>query len=399
MPRPTRRQILVASITLTVLLLGTAVAVPFRADAAWQAMATEVAALRADVVAATPRRQPLWGEPGPGNAHEHYAAAMALAQTLGRDHHLELVALLPHRAAWQPAGHEALRARWQELLRHLRAGAAATDVARSPATGEAANDLHSLIACRWVANAAVFEARALRHEDRHVEAVRWSLDAATFATDLLRHGPLVEQMIGCARLAIATMEAWPDTALAELDRAGLDALAIGLRRLDESLPTTLDDRGELLFTAWHLTHAVGDTGWLPSRADAWRFGFSTRWLLADAFLAQTARSERLAATAEAPWAVRSAALDREAAIANASGNPLVADFLPNLGNAETSWREVLAHLRLLRLAVDLHRGAPLPPLVDPIGGGTITVSERDDVVELACEAIRDPARVRRQVAR
>lgn len=399
MPAPTRRVLVTTAVVATVLLLAAAAAVPFRADAAWQEMATEVAALRADVAARATRREPLWGEPGPGNAHDHYAAAMALAHALQRDHHDDLLALLPYREQWTVAGREAVRERWQELLPHLRAGAAATDVVGTLLREtDTEPELATLLYTRWVVNTAVLEARALVREGRHLEAVRCTLDAATCAADLARTGPLIDQMIGCAVLSIAT-HAWPEAELARLDRPALDLLAAGLARLDESLPTTLDDRGDLLFTAWHLAHATGDAAWRPSRTDAWRFGFSTRWLLADAFLAQSARSERLAATTDAPWAVRSAALESEAAAAAANGNPLVATSLPLLGIAEPQWREVLAHLRLLRLAVDLHRGAPLPALVDPIGGGPITVTERDGVVELACEAIRDPARMRRQVAR
>ncbi|MBX3465081.1 MAG: hypothetical protein KF830_18075 [Planctomycetes bacterium] len=380
---PRRRAALAVFAALAVLTLGAAVAVPLQADAAWRAMQAEAATLRGELAAQPPQRAVLWGEPGPGNAHAHYAAAAALARALARDHQRDLVALLPHGQDLDGSRHAALRSRWRELLVPLRAGAAAADASwPAPGDGDLEAPIANLLDWRWLANAAVFEARARLHEGRDLEAVQPTLDAAMLAADLLRRGRLVEQTMGLALLAIGTTEAWPERALARLERGALDLLATGLARLDASLPTTLDDRIELLHLAACIAQAPTEAEWLPAGVSTWRFGFSARWLLADAFLRQAGRSRRLQANGDAPWPARLATLDREGAAA--SGNPVAATLLPSLVAAEGTWRLQLARLRLLRLAVDLHRGVEPPAVVDPIGGGPIAITSGPDGVRLAC---------------
>jgi hypothetical protein len=395
MPSPALRRLTFVAIGTTLLLLGAAAAVPFRIRAAWQTMQTEAAALRASVEARSTQRPVLWGAGHAGDAFEHYDRACALAHALERGDRDALVQTMLASDEQVATGRRDLRARWQPVLAALRAGAQSADVAPSiPGADGHEPKVANLLDCRWVANVAVFEARALRHEGHGEEAVRRTLDAASLGADLARRGTLIDQMIGCAILSIGTDGAWPEAALAGLDRGALDLLAEGLQRLDADLPLTLDERCELLFTAWHLQHAPQDAAWLPSPASTWRYAFSSRWMLAEAFQLQVERSRRLAATAAAPWPARAAQLDHELATATASGNPLVAVCLPNLGAAEGNWRQQRARVRVLRLAVDLHRGVAPAPLVDPIGGGPITATEVAGGVELTCRPFgdREPAR-------
>src|SRR5204863_9382969 len=135
---------------------------------------------------------------------------------------------------------------------------------------------------RWLVNMTVFEARALRLAGQPRAAVERALDAATFGADLVRSGMLIQQMIGAALVAIAADEAWPDAALQQLDRDSLDLLATGLERLDGLLPTTIDFQGELRFLAQTLAKSPATA--VPGLdARSWRYGFSTQWMLADAF--------------------------------------------------------------------------------------------------------------------
>jgi len=391
-----RRFVVTFAIGLGVAILAVGVAVPFRADRAWRAMTAEVDALRTEVRAFPVERDVLWGPTNPGNARPHWARAAAAANRLQQEHHHRLVAMLTASGADLRNHHRDVRDAWQPVLTALRDGAAAThDAAPLPGEDGKAPSMTNLLDCRWAANAAVFESRALRHEGRHVEAVQSTLDAAAMAGDLLRRGILIDQMIGCATLAIATTEAWPETALDELDDDALELLASGLARLDAALPLSLDDRVERLFMAWHLQNSAGDETWLPSLGSSWRFGFSTRWMLADAFLRHGALARRLAERANAPWPERVALWDRESAAALASGNPVIAVCLPNLSSAEGNWREQLGALRLLRTSVELHRGNPAPSLLDPISGQPIRVTRNDDATTISCEAIGDrPAKQR-----
>lgn len=392
-----RRRLVSIAIALGLTVLVAAVAVPLRADAAWQAMNAEVATLRAEVRAAPTRRHVLWGKPTEGSAHAHYERAIAAARALQKDHLDELLATLRDDGAEIALRRRDLRQAWQPVLAALRAGAAAVDVsAPLPGDENVEPKIQNLLDYRWIANAAVFEARALRHEGRHVEAVQQTLDAAALAADLVRRGALIDQMIGAATLAIATTEAWPEPALSTLDQPALDALESGLQHLDESLPTVLDDRRERLFMAWHIQNASGSEDWLPSTPSAWRFGFSTRWMLADAFLRHSELAHRLT-RAGSVWAERAATWDRESAAALASGNPVIAVSLPNLRAAEGSWREVVAKVRLLRMAVDLHCGRPPAALLDPIGGAPIRVTRSEHGTTLECEPIPGRAELLRFV--
>lgn len=385
---------------LVVAILAVGVAVPFRADLAWRSMNEEVRALRDEVRAMPAERDVLWGGAKPGNARPHWARAAAAASRLQKDHHERLVAMLTATGADLRNHYRDVRDAWQPVLDALRDGAAATfDEGPLPGDDGKAPSMTNLLDSRWAANAAVFESRALRHEGRHLEAVQATLDAAAMAADLLRRGILIDQMIGCATLAIATSEAWPEAALDELDDDALDLLASGLARLDATLPLALDDRVERLFLAWHLQNSAGDATWLPSLGSTWRFGFSTRWMLADAFLRQGAMARRLAERDNAPWAERATLWERESAAALASGNPVLAMCVPNRNAAEGNWRQQLAALRVLRASVEVHRGNAAPSLLDPISGAPLRVSSHENTTTISGDSITAQPATQRIVRR
>jgi hypothetical protein len=371
MSSPTRRWILVAVALAAVLALGATFVVQRRADAAWQAMQTEVAALEAELAAGPTRRAPLWGEPGPGNAHEHYARATTRLAAIER-----ALAELEDDPETMPP--DSLRAEWQPALAALRAGAAATDVARArPAAGRA-DPAERLLGWQALARCAAFEARLLRRAGADPDAARRLLDTAAFGADLMREGTLLEQRIGLSMLERVAADL-TEPALAELDRNALDLLATGLAQLDATLPPT-DARADLLFLAGHLLVAARE---LPG-AVAWQHAFSTRWMVGEAFTTMAASVRRVADGREAAWPRREAQLGTEQQAALDDGNVLVRLCLPNLVPLEREWRRTLARLRLLRLSVDLHRGVEPAPLRDPIGGGTIVMATGPDGVRLTC---------------
>lgn len=392
-----RRAALAGIVCALVALLATAGLVQLSADRSWDGMQRRVRALQGEWQARVHRRTPLWGEACDQRAFDHYERAATAAAALYAARGRELLSLLTTPAERLATTAGDLRAAWQPVLADLRAGAHATDTQpkQSPygPTGDRSPDL---IATRWVANCAVFEAKALRHAGRHVEAVQHALDAATLAVDLTRDRILIDQAMGLALLAIA-LEPFDDASLAATPPAALGLLAAGLERLDRTLGERPDWTSELLATAYALEH-TSDTEWLGGIGAPWSFGFSSRWMAAEAFRGYATLALDLGA-ADAPWPHRRALLELETAAVADGGNPAIAPFAHVVPSAEATRRAGVAELRLLRLAVDRHRGLDLPPLRDPLGDGPLLVVHEAGGVRLRSAGTAPPRRLERFVSR
>jgi len=377
--RHPRRHLVLASATCLVALLMSAGAITrVQADAAWDEMATRAEELRARSLDPDATRAPVWGDATDDPAFEHYERAVELMRPLTQEMFAACVKLreLPDEQLVAQLGD--LRARWRPALDALRAGAHARDVSRSFAP---ADELHTaeLIVCRDIVGAAMLEARAASLEGEQLECVHRTLDAATLGVDCLLDGVLVEQMIATATLAIAVTEC-SDAMLARLSPASLEHLAVGLAALDERLPERIPLDRELRFIATSIQEQPDHPGWC--RAATWRYGFSSRWMLADAFLQAADMYDYAATATPRSWADRQRMFERQAAKATASGNPAVTAMTPNVANAEGSLRQVIAQLRMLRMAVDMHRGVDRPPLPDPVGSGPLQVAQTPTGFEL-----------------
>lgn len=376
-----RRVFAFAAAGAAVLALGAFGFVQCCAERSWNALRTMQEDLELRLVARDHQREPLWGESAPGRAFVPYAHALTKANQLAKEADKALLRTLRQDDATTAEDPEsvALRARWQPILADLHAGAHAND-ATPPAADdpESPGDLTNLLDARWVANCAMFEARALRHRGQHLAAVQVSLDAATFAADLHRRGTLIDQMIATAMVAIATSETWPEPALAQLDGQALQALAAGLERLDRLLPIAADHDGEMAFMLRTIAAAPIDASGMPGSLSAWRFGFSTRWMFADALLRQADAYRLLARETALDWPQRQALLELQLGILVDSGNPVCAIMVPNATGAERNLRESLTLVRLLRMSVARHLGGELPALRDPLGDGPLLVTTRDD---------------------
>lgn len=374
-----RRLVPLLATSAAIAVLGTAGLVHMRADRSWQAMQALADGLQQRLEARPHHRQPLWGEARPGSAFAHYEQAMQKAHELGVADKDALLAMLPRTDADTAEAPEAqaLLARWRPVLESLHEGAHAVDATPPPApTMPGQPGTTNLLDARWVANLAMFDARALRARGDGLAAVQRSLDAATLAVDLNRKGTLIEQMIASALVAITVNECWPEPALARLDPMALSALADGLERLDALLPETLDFDGELSFSLrWSMATPAES---LPSTFAAWRYGFSTRWMFADAMLRTARTNHDLGSATTLAWPQREALLDLELGALAASGNPIVAMMVPNLASAERGLRETATLVRLLRMSVALHRGLDLPPLRDPLGDGPLRITRQAD---------------------
>jgi hypothetical protein len=373
MKKPRFRRLVVGCIVSTaIVILGGAAVVQQRTAATWSAMQRTVASLDAEWRARDYQRQPLVGQGHEGAAFAGYEAALALAAkayTLDAD----LLGMLPHHDDGKVAGTEALRARWRPAIEALRQAARCLDARPTELPVDPAGSGYvRLLHARWLVNFAVLEARALRLAGQPQQAVDWTLDAAMFGADLARSNLLIQAMIGGAMVAIATHEAWPESALQQLDAPSLQRLAEGLERLDAGLPERLEFDGELRFAARWLALA-GETERQYGTATAWRFGFSPRWMLADGFLHYAATVEKLRGEPQLAWPQREAWMELELEALEQIDNPVTQGWAANLASAERSHRGVVARVRQLRMAVDRHRGSNSAPLRDPLGDGPFTI--------------------------
>lgn len=334
-----------------------------------------------------------------GSAEQHYARALELAaEAMAATPDAARLRTLPHHDEARTAGTEALRAIWQPALAELRRGARSKTWSAAPPTDAGQARVPNLLRARWLVNLAVLEARVLRQAGRDAEAVAWTLDAAAFGADLMRSQLLIDTMIGGAMVVIATAEAWPDAALQRLDPAALRTLADGLQRLDAQVPVQLRLDGELQFAAAMLQQTGGAEAGYGSAA-AWRYGFSSRWLLADGYLQYAAAVERLAGERALGWAQREAWLELELAALEARGNPVAHGMATSLPAAERSLRTCVTHLRLLRSAIARYLDANAEPFADPLGDGPLDVSPLHDGVLLRSAGAQAGRPLERRVAR
>lgn len=390
------RRRLAAAVVLLAALGGAAGFVQWRADAACRRVAAERDALAARIDARDPARTPLVGESTAGNAFDHYAGGIVAAHALQDTQFAGLRPLLAADDA-TVAG-DPLRAQWQPIVAALRAGAQAA-AAKAPRTGpltKSGDGVLDLLAVRWAANAAAFEARALLHEGRDEDAVRSSLAGLTLGLDVTRSELLINQLIGAASTAIGT-DVWTEARIARLAPAARALLAKGLDALDAQWPLHVDVEGELRFGA----EAIAAMG--PQAADlgddfaasAWRHGFSARWRLADMFLRYADVCRAANALRGEAWPTREASLKAALAAEDAAGNL----FAARIENAERQLREVAAGVRLLRMAIDVHDGREAAARLDPLADGTIAVAATTDGVRLSCAGGDTKPRLQRLVAR
>jgi hypothetical protein len=391
-----RRAVLTVVLVATVALFAGEAWVQRRTDAAWQRVAAERDGLAVQLAARPTQRAPLLGAPTPGLAFDHYAVATTAAAPLDRDRNAEARKLLTADDAAVAAA--PLRAAWEPVVAGLRAGGPGGD-ARARQQGpmtKSGDGILDLLAVRWAANAAAFEARALLHEGRGDDAVRVSLAGMTLGRDVLHSGLLINQMIGCAVLAIG-VDTWTDERLSRLSPTDRELLADGLAALDAQLPVALDFASELGFAAAAIAQieAAGGKEQGNSALGAWRHGFSPRWQLASHFLGYADVVRLADATRDLPWPEREARLRAAIAEADAAGNV----FVVHLDNVERQLRSAVASVRLLRMALDLHAGRDASALPDPLAAAPIAVTAGDAGVRLASADAAKQPRLQRLVVR
>lgn len=304
----------------------------------------------AEARARAPRRPVLRGESVPGSAWAEYEQGLAAVRSVAVD---DVRSWLDGAAAQDRASAVAILAANATALDFLRAGARKAEGAY-PTQWEKGfgADAPSLIAVRNLTTLAVGQARVLVEAGKPREAAALLLDAAQFGADLGRNGTILTELIALASLGqvfdgLRRLPPDPEVGM---------ALAV--------LDATFPNHAEAVLNDLAIT-GVGFIGMGPVAAApaAWRFGFSQRLMVADAWTTLEDMMRRTAATTTAPWAEAQRVAAAIEAEARGSRNLFVKTMTPGLVGSHRPSREGRAHLRMLRV---LHGGAA--GLDDPFGG-------------------------------
>lgn len=354
----------------------------WRGEAQWRRLQAEAAVVQAALDAREPARPVLWGEAHAGAAWPHYERAFALLLTpdksgaytahLGRVEGARLAGSASVEPAREGPSAAQLVADHATALAALRTGAHQTD-GRRPMQWSAGfdHDVQDLLNARTLANVCVVAAILAAGDGNGREAVHVLLDALQLGRDLAQSSLLIEQMIGGAVLGIGSRDAlaWSNL-LRHLDPDALRALGEGLARLDSSVPLGSDWlASEAVLFAHHSFEAPRkDDPFAGLTWRAWRYGFSTRLVLANHGLAQLALAARVRALCGNHDALDVAALERVFTEHATSPNPATRIMLPNVGSALRNRLQTVALLRLMRMATQHAAGEDVPPLPDPSGG-------------------------------
>jgi hypothetical protein len=329
-------------------------------NVAYTSWTTRVTSAVDEARARDSRRPLLRGAAVPGNAWMDYEQALAAVKGVAVDDVRRWVEGAPGS---DPAKAKAILAANEKALHSLRAGARKAE-GGYPIQWEKgfAAGTPSLIAVRTLTTLAVGRARVLADEGKPSEAAEWLLDAAQLGADIGQKPIVLTELIALSSLKEvfdALRRLPPDP---EIGRA--------LRVLDETFP----NHGDALLNDLALA-GVGfmETGpaALARTTGGWRFGFSQRLMVADAWTTLQDLTRRSAATATAPWAEAQRVAAGVRADAKSSSNEVVQIMGAELGTADRASREARAQLRMLRV---LHGGAV--GLDDPFGGKLLSDGAR-----------------------
>lgn len=379
-----RRRLLHLAIAATAVTVVAAALIHRAADARFATMSAWAEQAANEWEARDFTRQPLHGTAQPGSAFAHYQRATELIAALDPQTTAKARDLRLHKGSMPAAAKAELLQQFAPALQAMQQGAHCLD-ARPPMRWRDgfSHRVQNLLVARELVNAAVLSARAQCDGGEPAAAVPLLLDAATFASDLTSSPLLIDQMIGTALTAIATVEAWDDAALRQLPPAALQTLAAGMQRLDARLPVLCDFTGETLLFANTLLHAADQLDQYGLSLCSWRYGFSFRWAAAEAACFDIQLVAELAAHRDQPFAAREQLFAQVLARPQVQHNPVLAIALPNLTSCERNLRETSTLVRLLRCELAWRLGAPPLQLDDPLGQGRLTAREDGERMRFA----------------
>ncbi len=320
-------------------------------------------------------RPTLRGEGRDDDAWPHYVAAVA---SIPADAHERWVAL--HERS-DRAARDALITASDAALVSLGRGALSARVGIPPSLARLGSNALDPIRVRTLIGIALLDASRCDERGDGEAAVSRLLDALQFAVDVSRGPFAADQATGS--LAVAVVADGIASRAATRDVVGLTRLAVALERVDERLNTSRTPlRGELVAfaqTQWDLVDGT------PS-PQAWRFGGSSRWMAADHLERCATVADELDAIATQPWDRAAPALARLETKRRASPNPLTrtgrSTPISEITVTERTRRSIVAHVRMLRIAITHLRDGVVTPLVDPLGTA-LRCRVADDAIHLA----------------
>ena len=376
-PRKRQRRLIGGIVSAVALLMTSAAIVQSKTDSSWRAMEDAHKALHANWLAQPGTRELLWGTATEGHAFHHYEqAADIMSRVIEQDTSLrDLIGKSDEQVA-EMAGK--LRKAWQPALAELGTGAHKSHM-RVTTDKFTDRPMVNFLNYRWVSNAAAFETRYLRRAGEDQASVRVTLDSLSMAADICNEGLLINQITGVAMVAIA-IEPWTDDALRELDPEAATELANGLAKLDAQLPENMQTNRELLWLTEQFQKELDQEEWIDG--GSWRYGFSARWMLADAVLKTAVNYNRMDNTGTTDWNARQRLSNQISKELNECGNDVAAMMFPDLISCEKTIRHSLGKVRLLRMALDIRRGVESEPLADPFGTGPLQIEESPETLTL-----------------
>jgi hypothetical protein len=301
-----------------------------------------------------PRLRPvLTGTAEAGNAWPDYALAL---KEISADRKLQqqFTQLQSHDYTRDREAAERVLAGLPNIFEHLRRGAHREEgrwVDEPPLT-----------VCMSLGTVTVTRARLFREEGRDREALDLLTDFLQFAGDIRRNAGRVGDMVGSG-LCIVTFWELADLVLAGmLAPTDLAALARSLETFDSSWH---DARLSLREDFFELRDAINKEKVTP--VHAWRYGFSTAALKADAVLILDSLIEESIRSESLPWRETLAAYERLNRKVKESSNRAVRrglDLAPRCGSQHRTAR---AKLRILRAAVQVRIDGTVPEFDDPFG--------------------------------
>ncbi|HEX7901717.1 MAG TPA: hypothetical protein VF950_28415 [Planctomycetota bacterium] len=339
----------------------------------WTALSEKVPQLILEARGREARRPVLRGEAVPGNAWDDYNQALAAIKGAKSSDLGEFVSrgLKADRAAV-----EAILKLHEGTLALLASGARkAEGTYRVQFEKGFAADLPGLLAAQNLVNLMACKSRFLVEAGKTREAADLLLDGLRFGADMGKNTLLIAEMISIAMLSTMMDELRDLARDPEMKDVDWPGVARALELLDASWPDHAESMlnegvsaaaGLVKEEMVGLGFGEGAMGALSS----WRYGFSLRLMIADAVDTHLDCMRRHAAACRS-WADSERTGKELDEAVEASSNPIVKITIPGLASSHRAGVERRAQLSLLRMAVALRAGQPLPPLLDPFDGAKL----------------------------
>lgn len=236
----------------------------------------------------------------------------------------------------------------------------------------------SLLASQQLANLAAARARMLHEEGKSAEAAALLLDVCAFARDAGYNTVLIAHMISLAVYGIAFEGLAEIVASGKLGPEQLLEIDRSLEEVERRMPKMAHSLvNEALGMGYGLRQGLslvsGDSPAMTLMS--WRYGFSERIMIAEAFDEALAALRRSAEVESKGWPEAQALSGEIGKTLTASKNPIVQIMVPGLLASEQTSRQRHAQLRLLRAVARWRAGGEVPSQADPFGGKILHVEK------------------------